>query len=130
MDAILGGADFITSALANKRYNRLQKNAIWKGMIGSQQSMPNEILPRFYDNGIYREADKRIDDIRRYKNVTSDSSKSMAEMLARDEAADQIAEKRDMTISKAIGDYDNRILAAKQQYANQRQAIADSNKKA
>lgn len=127
-DMFLGLSDFILSSRGINRSANKMKEAIRKGMIGSQQQMPTEIYPTFTDNGLHRMYDQRLNNIRRYKTVTSDPREALAERLMRDSMADQIAAERDTKFSQIIDNYRNQMLGLKQQYADQRRQIADSNR--
>lgn len=127
-DMFLGLNDFILSSRGINRSADKMKEAIRKGMIGSQQQMPTEIYPTFTDNGLHRMYDQRLNNIRRYKTVTSDPREALAERLMRDSMADQIAAERDTKFSQIIDNYRNQMLGLKQQYADQRRQIADSNR--
>lgn len=127
-DMFLGLSDFILSSRGINRSADKMKEAIRKGMIGSQQQMPTEIYPTFTDNGLHRMYDQRLNNIRRYKTVTSDPREALAERLMRDSMADQIAAERDTKFSQIIDNYRNQMLGLKQQYADQRRQIADSNR--
>jgi hypothetical protein len=81
---LLGIGDFIASTRGINRTAQKMKDAIRKGMIGSQQQMPTEFYPRFSDNGLHRMYDDRIKEMQKYKTVTSDPNQVMAERLMRD----------------------------------------------
>lgn len=127
-DMIMGLSDFIVSSRAINRSADKMKEAIRKGIIGSQQQMPTELYPTFTDNGLHRMADQRLNNIRKFKTVTSDSKEALVERLMRDAMADQIAAERNTKFSQAIDNYRNKTLELKQQYADQRRQIADSNR--
>lgn len=127
-DMILNNLDFISSSKAINKINKKTGEAIHKGMIGSQQSAPQEIYPQFSDNGINRLYDERIKDIRSVKSVTSDPNRALAEQLARDSIADKINAERNQALTQLIGEHKNRMLGLKQQYANQRTQIENENK--
>lgn len=127
-DMIMGISDFITSSLAINRSSNKMKDAIRKGMIGSQQQMPTEFYSRFSDNGLHRVYNDRIKNMRQYKTVTSDPNQVMAERLMRDMNIDQIENERDAKFSQMIDQYNDKLLAQKQQYANMRTQIANENR--
>ncbi len=124
----LGMADYITSAIATNRQANKMKDAIRKGMIGSQQQMPAEYYPRFSDNGLFRMYDDRINNIRQYKNVSSDPNATLAERYMREMSADQLANDRNTKFSQMISQYNDKMLRLKQQYANTRTQIVNENK--
>lgn len=94
-DMLLGIGDFIASTRGINRTTQKMKDAIRKGMIGSQQQMPTEFYSRFSDNGLHRMYDDRVKEIRKYKTVTSDPNQVIAERLMRDAGVDQIKGERD-----------------------------------
>lgn len=99
-DMLLGVGDYIASTVGINRTSRKMKEAIRKGMIGSQQQMPSEFYSRFSDNGLYRMYDNRIQNMRQYKTVTSDPNQVMAERLMRDMNVDQMENERDTKFSQ------------------------------
>lgn len=127
-DAVFGTADFITSSTGINRTTQRMKDAIRKGMIGSQQQMPTEFYSRFSDNGLYRMYDDRIKNMRQYKTMTNDPNRVMAEQLTRDMYIDQIESERNTKLSQMINQYNDKLLAQKQQYANIRNQITNENK--
>lgn len=112
--------------------NARQRKAIEKGIIaaakGQLKSMPTEIYTPYTDMGITRMYDDRIANIRQFKTVTSDPNQLIVERLMRDQQADQLANERDTKLSQMISDYQNKNIAAKREYANQRTQISDYNK--
>lgn len=127
-DMILGIGDFITSVRGINRSNQKMKDAIYKGMIGSQQQMPTEFYSRFSDNGLHRMYADRINNMRQYKTVTSDPNQVMTEGLMRDMNVDQMENERDTKFSQIIDQYNDKLLAQKQQYSNMRTQIVNDNK--
>ena len=125
---LLGVGDYIASTVGINRTSRKMKEAIRKGMIGSQQQIPSEFYSRFSDNGLYRMYDNRIQNMRQYKTVTSDPNQVMAERLMRDMNVDQMKNERDTKFSQMIDQYNDKLLAQKQQYANIRNQIINENK--
>lgn len=97
-------------------------------MIGSQQQMPTEFYSRFSDNGLHRMYNDRIKSMRQYKTSTSDPNKVLAERLMRDMNVDQLEGERDAKFSQMIDQYNDKLLAQKQQYANIRTQIANENR--
>lgn len=128
MNTLFGVADFITSTAGINKTSQKMKDAIRKGMIGSQQQKPTEFYSRFSDNGLYRTYDDRIKNMRQYKTVTSDPNQVMAERLMRDMNVDQMENERDTKMSQLIDQYNNNLLAQKQQYSNMRTQITNENK--
>ena len=122
----------VTSLIGGLTSNAKQRNEIKKGIIaaakGQLKSMPTEIYNPYTDMGITRMYDNRIADIRQFKTVTSDSNQAMIERIIRDQQADQLANERDTKLTQTISDYQNKNIAAKREYANQRTQIADYNK--
>ena len=127
-DMLLGIGDFIASTRGINRTTQKMKDAIRKGMIGSQQQMPTEFYSRFSDNGLHRMYDDRVKEMRKYKTVTSDPNQVMAERLMRDAGVDQIKGERDTKFSQMIDQYNDKLLAQKQQYANIRNQISNENR--
>lgn len=128
MNTLFGVADFITSTAGINKTSQKMKDAIRKGMIGSQQQKPTEFYSRFSDNGLYKMYDDRIKNMRQYKTVTSDPNQVMAERLMRDMNVDQMENERDTKMSQLIDQYNNNLLAQKQQYSNMRTQITNENK--
>lgn len=112
--------------------NARQRKEIEKGIIaaakGQLKSMPTEMYTPYTDMGITRMYDDRIANIRQFKTVTSDPNQLIVERLMRDQQADQLANERDTKLSQMISDYQNKNIAAKREYANQRTQISDYNK--
>lgn len=127
-DMVMGIGDFITSTIGINRTTQKMKDAIRKGMIGSQQQMPTEFYSRFSDNGLHRMYNDRIKSTRQYKTSTSDPNKVLAERLMRDMNVDQLEGERDAKFSQMIDQYNDKLLAQKQQYANIRTQIANENR--
>lgn len=127
-DMVMGIGDFITSTIGINRTTQKMKDAIRKGMIGSQQQMPTEFYSSFNDNGLHRMYDQRIKNMRQYKTITSDPNQVMAERLMRDMQVDQLEGERNTQFSQLIGQYNDKLLAQKQQYANIRNQIANENR--
>lgn len=127
-DMLLGIGDFITSTRGINRTTQKMKDAIRKGMIGSQQQMPTEFYSQFSDNGLHRMYGDRINNMRQYKTVTSDPNQVMAERLMRDMNVDQMENERDTKFSQMIDQHRDKVLAQKQQYANMRTQIVNDNK--
>jgi hypothetical protein len=127
-DMVMGIGDFITSTIGINRTTQKMKDAIRKGMIGSQQQMPTEFYSRFSDNGLHRMYNDRIKSMRQYKTSTSDPNKVLAERLMRDMNVDQLEGERDAKFSQMIDQYNDKLLAQKQQYANIRTQIANENR--
>lgn len=127
-DMLLGIGDFITSARGINRTTQKMKDAIRKGMIGSQQQMPTEFYSQFSDNGLHRMYDDRVKNMRQYKTVTSDPNQVMTERLMRDMNVDQMIAERDTKFSQMIDQHRDKTLAQKQQYANIRNQIVNENK--
>jgi hypothetical protein len=125
---LLGIGDFIASTRGINRTTQKMKDAIRNGMIGSQQQMPTEFYSRFSDNGLHRMYDDRVKEMRKYKTVTSDPNQVMAERLMRDAGVDQIKGERDTKFSQMIDQYNDKLLAQKQQYANIRNQISNENR--
>ncbi len=121
--------DFIISAKAINKTNDAQRAAIRAGMLGSQKSMPTEHYPIFNDQGISRMADERIRQMRQFKPNSSDAGINMAQSLMVNDKVDAINRERDAQLSNLIDKFEANTLALKQQYANQRTAIADENRK-
>lgn len=127
-DMVMGIGDFITSTIGINRTTQKMKDAIRKGMIGSQQQMPTEFYSRFSDNGLHRMYNDRIKSMRQYKTSTSDPNKVLAERLMRDMNVDQLEGERDAKFSQMIDQYNDKLLAQKQQYANIRTQITNENR--
>src|SRR5699024_7756175 len=58
----------------------------------------------------------------------SDPNQVMAERLIRDQQANQLANERDTRLSQTISEFNDKDLAARREYANQRTQIADYNR--
>lgn len=127
-DMIMGVFDFLTSKSAINRTADKQKDAVKKGMIGSQQEMPTEFYSKYSDNGIHRMYRSHINNMRQYKSATSDANRSMAEKLMRDAVVSQMENERDTKLSQSIDQDNDEVLAQKQQYANMRTQITNENK--
>ena len=127
-DMIMGLTDFLISRGTINRIADKQKDAIRKGMLGSQQQMPTEFYSKFSDNGLHRMYDNRIRNIRQYKTSNSDPRLVMAERLVRDMNVDQLEGERDTKFSQMIDQYNDKLLTQKQQYANLRTQIANENR--
>lgn len=127
-DMIMGGFDFLVSNRGINKSTDKMKDAILKGMYGSQQDYAPEFIPRYDDNGLHRMYDSHINNMRQYKTVSSDPRLVMAERLMRDSQVDQLERERDTQYSQSIGQYNDKVLAQKQQYANMRTQIANENK--
>lgn len=127
-DMLLGIGDFLASKIGIDRTAQKMKDAVRKGMIGSQQQMPPEFYSRFSDNGLHKMYDDRIKAMRQYKTVTNDPNQATAERLIRDANIDQMENERDTKFSQMIDQYNDKSLAQKQQYANLRTQIANENR--
>ena len=114
--------------ISNARQRRELARGIRAAAQGQLRSMPTEIYAPYTDMGIARMYGDRIKDIRQFKTVTSDPNQVMAERLMRDQQADQLANERDTRLSQTISEFNNKDLAARREYANQRTQIADYNK--
>lgn len=114
--------------ISNARQRRELARGIRAAAQGQLRSMPTEIYAPYTDMGIARMYGDRIKDIRQFKTVTSDPNQVMAERLIRDQQADQLANERDTRLSQTISEFNNKDLAARREYANQRTQIADYNK--
>lgn len=121
-------ADFLDASNTINKSNQKQKDAVIKGMVGSQKSTPAEFYSTFSDNGLHRRYNDRISAMRNYQSSTSDPKLLMAERLMRDSNIDQLKGERDSQFSQMIGQHNDKLLAQKQQYANARTQIADTNK--
>lgn len=66
--------------------------------------------------------------MRQYKTVTNDPNQAIAERLIRDANVDQMENERDTKFSQMIDQYNDKLLAQKQQYANLRTQIANENR--
>lgn len=113
---------------SNARQRRELARGIRAAAQGQLRSMPTEIYAPYTDMGIARMYGDRIKDIRQFKTVTSDPNQVMAERLMRDQQADQLANERDIRLSQIISEFNDKDLAARREYANQRTQIADYNK--
>lgn len=114
--------------ISNARQRRELARGIRAAAQGQLRSMPTEIYAPYTDMGIARMYGDRIKDIRQFKTVTSDPNQVMAERLMRDQQADQLANERDTRLSQTISEFNDKDLAARREYANQRTQIADYNK--
>ena len=114
--------------ISNARQRRELARGIRAAAQGQLRSMPTEIYTPYTDMGIARMYGDRIKDIRQFKTVTSDPNQVMAERLMRDQQADQLANERDTRLSQTISEFNDKDLAARREYANQRTQIADYNK--
>ena len=66
--------------------------------------------------------------MRPYKTSTSDPNKVLADRLMRDMNVDQLEGERDAKFSQMIDQYNDKLLAQKQQYANIRTQITNENR--
>lgn len=114
--------------ISNARQRRELARGIRAAAQGQLESMPTEIYAPYTDMGIARMYGDRIKDIRQFKTVTSDPNQVMAERLMRDQQADQLAAERDTKLSQTISEFNDRDIAARREYANQRTQIADYNR--
>lgn len=114
--------------ISNARQRRELARGIRAAAQGQLKSMPTEIYAPHTDMGIARMYGDRIKDIRQFKTVTSDPNQVMAERLMRDQQADQLAAERDTKLSQTISEFNDRDIAARREYANQRTQIADYNR--
>lgn len=114
--------------ISNARQRRELARGIRAAAQGQLKSMPTELYAPYTDMGIARMYGDRIKDIRQFKTVTSDPNQVMAERLMRDQQADQLANERDTRLSQTISEFNDKDLAARREYANQRTQIADYNK--
>lgn len=114
--------------ISNARQRRELARGIRAAAQGQLRSMPTELYAPYTDMGIARMYGDRIKDIRQFKTVTSDPNQVMAERLMRDQQADQLANERDTRLSQTISEFNDKDLAARREYANQRTQIADYNK--
>lgn len=114
--------------ISNARQRRELARGIRAAAQGQLRSMPTEIYAPYTDMGIARMYGDRIKDIRQFKTVTSDPNQVMAERLIRDQQADQLANERDTRLSQTISEFNDKDLAARREYANQRTQIADYNR--
>lgn len=114
--------------ISNARQRRELARGIRAAAQGQLKSMPTEIYAPYTDMGIARMYGDRIKDIRQFKTVTSDPNQVMAERLMRAQQADQLAAERDTKLSQTISEFNDRDIAARREYANQRTQIADYNR--
>lgn len=114
--------------ISNARQRRELARGIRAAAQGQLKSMPTEIYAPYTDMGIARMYGDRIKGIRQFKTVTSDPNQVMAERLMRDQQADQLAAERDTKLSQTISEFNDRDIAARREYANQRTQIADYNR--
>lgn len=127
-DSLLGLGDFIASTRGINRTSDKMKEAIRKGMRGSQQDFPAEYYSRFSDNGLHKMYDDRIKAMSQYKTTSNDPNQIIAERLMRDLNIDRMKNERDTKFSQMIDQYNDKLLSQKQQYANIRSQIANENK--
>jgi hypothetical protein len=127
-DSLLGLGDFIASTRGINRTSDKMKEAIRKGMRGSQQDFPAEYYSRFSDNGLHKMYDDRIKAMSQYKTTSNDPNQIIAEHLMRDLNIDRMKNERDTKFSQMIDQYNDKLLSQKQQYANIRSQIANENK--
>lgn len=125
---LLDLGSLIGGLISNARQRRELARGIRAAAQGQLRSMPTEIYAPYTDMGIARMYGDRIKDIRQFKTVTSDPNQVMAERLMRDQQADQLANERDIRLSQTISEFNDKDLAARREYANQRTQIADYNK--
>lgn len=114
--------------ISNARQRRELARGIRAAAQGQLRSMPTEIYAPYTDMGIARMYGDRIKDIRQFKTVTSDPNQVMAERLIRDQQANQLTNERDTRLSQTISEFNDKDLAARREYANQRTQIADYNR--
>ena len=103
-DMVMGIGDFITSTIGINRTTQKMKD------------------------GLHRMYNDRIKSMRQYKTSTSDPNKVLAERLMRDMNVDQLEGERDAKFSQMTDQYNDKLLAQKQQYANIRTQIANENR--
>ncbi|MEG0773642.1 hypothetical protein, partial [Clostridium sp.] len=127
-DIFLGVGDFITSAMGINKSSQKMKDSFKKKMIGSQKQMPIEFYSTYRDNGLFRMYGDRINNIRQFKTATNDPNQVTSERLMRDQQVDQLANERDTKLSQMVGDFNDKLLAQKQQYSNMRTQVANDNK--
>lgn len=125
---ILDLGSLVGGLISNARQRRELARGIRAAAQGQLKSMPTEIYAPYTDMGIARMYGDRIKDIRQFKTVTSDPNQVMAERLMRDQQADQLAAERDTKLSQTISEFNDRDIAARREYANQRTQIADYNR--
>ena len=125
---LLDLGSLVGGLISNARQRRELARGIRAAAQGQLRSMPTEIYAPYTDMGIARMYGDRIKDIRQFKTVTSDPNQVMAERLMRDQQADQLANERDIRLSQTISEFNDKNLAARREYANQRTQIADYNK--
>ena len=125
---LLDLGSLVGGLISNARQRRELARGIRAAAQGQLRSMPTEIYAPYTDMGIARMYGDRIKDIRQFKTVTSDPNQVMAERLMRDQQADQLANERDIRLSQTISEFNDKDLAARREYANQRTQIADYNK--
>lgn len=125
---LLDLGSLVGGLISNARQRRELARGIRAAAQGQLRSMPTEIYAPYTDMGIARMYGDRIKDIRQFKTVTSNPNQVMAERLMRDQQADQLANERDIRLSQTISEFNDKDLAARREYANQRTQIADYNK--
>lgn len=125
---ILDSGSLAGGLISNARQRRELARGIRAAAQGQLKSMPTKIYAPYTDMGIARMYGDRIKDIRQFKTVTSDPNQVMAERLMRDQQADQLAAERDTKLSQTISEFNDRDIAARREYANQRTQIADYNR--
>lgn len=125
---ILDLGSLVGGLISNARQRRELARGIRAAAQGQLKSMPTEIYAPYTDMGIARMYGDRIKNIRQFKTVTSDPNQVMAERLMRDQQADQLAAERDTKLSQTISEFNDRDIAARREYANQRTQIADYNR--
>ena len=122
---LLDLGSLVGGLISNARQRRELARGIRAAAQGQLRSMPTEIYAPYTDMGIARMYGDRIKDIRQFKTVTSDPNQVMAERLMRDQQADRLANERDIRLSQIISEFNDKHLAARREYANQRTQIAD-----
>lgn len=125
---LLDLGSLVGGLISNARQRRELARGIRAAAQGQLRSMPTEIYAPYTDMGIARMYGDRIKNIRQFKTVTIDPNQVMAERLMRDQQADQLANERDVRLSQTISEFNDKNLAARREYANQRTQIADYNK--
>lgn len=125
---LLDLGSLVGGLISNARQRRELARGIRAAAQGQLRSMPTEIYAPYTDMGIARMYGDRIKGIRQFKTVTSDPNQVMAERLMRDKQADQLANERDIRLSQTISEFNDKDLAARREYTNQRTQIADYNK--
>ena len=128
MNMGMGLVNTIANNAANKRMINKQKDAVWKEIAGSQKSLPTEYHMRFSDNGLHRQYDNRIKEMRNYSIKTNDANQLRAEQLMRESNVDKMKEQRDTQYSGMISQFNQADLANRQRYEQQRRQIVDTNR--